>query len=95
MEANNYLLRQHKKEVTALFKNYLKILEDMKADHDFHYKKLYELIPEQYHVIIDAANHFDTDKINWIRKRILDGGNESLRNFADEMENYCVSFIFK
>ena len=95
MEANQYLLRQNKKEVTALFKNYLKILEDMKADHDFHYNKLYELIPEQYHPIIDAANHFDNNKLNWIRKRILDGGNESLRNFADEMENYCVSFIFK
>ena len=95
MDANQYLLRQHKKEVTNLFKNYLKILEDMKADHDFHYNKLYELIPEQYHTIIDAVNHFDNNKINWIRKRILDGGNESLRNFADEMENYCVSFIFK
>ena len=43
MDANQYLLRQHKKEVTSLFKNYLKILEDMKADHDFHYKKLYEV----------------------------------------------------
>jgi hypothetical protein len=95
MEANQYLLRQNKKEVTNLFKNYLKILEDMKADHDFHYNKLYELIPEQYHVIITAANHFDNNKLNWIRKRILDGGNESLRNFADEMENYRVSFIFK
>jgi hypothetical protein len=95
MDANHHLLRQHKKEVTALFKNYLKILEDMKADHDFHYNKLYELIPEEYHSVISAANHFTADKLNWIRKRILDGGNESLRNFADEMENYCVSFIFK
>ena len=95
MDANQYLLRQHKKEVTSLFKNYLKILEDMKADHDFHYKKLYELIPEEYHAIINAANHFNDTKLNWIRKRILDGGNESLRNFADEIENYCVSFIFK
>jgi hypothetical protein len=95
MEANQYLLRQHKKEVTNLFKNYLKILEDMKADHDFHYNKLYELIPEQYHITISAANHFTNDKLSWIRKRILDGGNESLRNFSEEMENYCVSFIFK
>ena len=95
MDANQYLLRQHKKEVTSLFKNYLKILEDMKSDHDFHYNKLYELIPEEYHAIINAANHFNDTKLNWIRKRILDGGNESLRNFADEIENYCVSFIFK
>jgi metal-responsive CopG/Arc/MetJ family transcriptional regulator len=95
MHANEYLLRQHKKEVTSLFKNYLKILEDMKADHDFHYNKLYELIPEKYHQVITAANHFTPDKLAWIRKRILDGGNESLRNFAEEMENLTVSFTFK
>lgn len=95
MHANDYLLRQHKKEVTSLFKNYLKILEDMKADHDFHYNKLYDLIPEQYHAIITAANHFTPEKLTWIRKRILDGGNESLRNFTEEMENLTVSFTFK
>ncbi len=60
MDANHYLLKQHKKEVTSLFKNYLKILEDMKADHDFHYNKLYELIPEEHHAVISAANHFTT-----------------------------------
>jgi hypothetical protein len=95
MEAHQHLLRQSKKEMTSLFKNYLKILEDMKADHDFHYNKLYDLIPEKYHAIITAANHFTPEKLNWIRKRILDGGNESLRNFVEEMENYRVSFIFK
>jgi hypothetical protein len=95
MEANQHLLKQSKKEITTLFKNYLKILEDMKADHDFHYNKLYDLIPEEYHNIITAANHFTPEKLNWIRKRILDGGNESLRNFIEEMENYQVAFIFK
>jgi hypothetical protein len=95
MHAHEYLLQQHKREVTSLFKNYLKILEDMKADHDFHYSKLYSLIPKEHHPVIDAANHFDSTKLAWIRKRILDGGNESLRNFAEEMENVSVSFIFK
>jgi hypothetical protein len=95
MQAHDYLLNQHKREVTNLFKNYLKILEDMRADHDFHYSKLYDLIPKEYHPIIDAANHFNDAKLAWIRKRILDGGNESLRNFAEEMENVSVSFIFK
>jgi hypothetical protein len=95
MYASNYLMKQHKKEVTTFFKNCLKIIEDMKADHDFHYQKLYENIPEQYHPIINAANHFDEKKLSWIRKRILDGGNESLRNFASEIENFSISFIFK
>jgi hypothetical protein len=95
MQAHEYLMQQHKREVTVFFKNCLKIIEDMKADHDFHYQKLYENIPSEYHSVLNTANHFDDRKLSWIRKRILDGGNESLRNLASEMENFSVSFIFK
>ena len=34
----------------------------MKKDHDFHYQKLYENIPEEYHSIINTADHFTPDK---------------------------------
>ena len=71
------------------------MIEDMKKDHDFHYEKLYNNIPEEYHCTIDTANHFTEDKKNWIRKRILDYGNESIRNLQSEINNYSVSFIFK
>ena len=71
------------------------MLEDMKKDHDFHYQKLYENIPEEYHPIINAADHFTPDKVNWIRKRILDHGNESIRKLDAEIDNYTVSFVFK
>jgi len=33
--------------------------------------------------------------VNWIRKRILDVGNESIRNLAAELDNYTVTFVFK
>ena len=71
------------------------MLEDMKKDHDFHYQKLYDNIPEKYHPIIKTADHFTPDKVNWIRKRILDHGNESIRKLDAELDNYTVSFIFK
>ncbi len=71
------------------------MLEDMKKDHDFHYQKLYDNIPKKYHPIINTANHFTPDKVNWIRKRILDHGNESIRKLDAEIDNYTVSFIFK
>jgi hypothetical protein len=67
----------------------------MKVDHDFHYEKLYENIPKKYHSVINTANHFTPEKVNWIRKRILDVGNESIRNFDSSLNNYSVSFIFK
>tara|TARA_Y100000401_G_scaffold64382_1_gene51225 strand:+ start:47 stop:334 length:288 start_codon:yes stop_codon:yes gene_type:complete len=95
MDAKKYLNSRSEKEVSRLFKAMLKMLEDMKMDHDFHYQKLYKNIPEDYHAIIDTADHFTPDKVNWIRKRILDAGNESIRNLCEEVDNYTVSFVFK
>lgn len=95
MNAKKNLNRRSGDEVTSLFKMMLMMVEDMKKDHDFHYQKLYHEIPEQYHSVINTANHFTEDKVSWIRKRILDYGNESLRNVQNEIENYEVKFIFK
>ena len=58
-------------------------------------KQLYEHIPKEYHDHIDMANHFTAEKVSWIRKRILDYGNSSIRNLQEELENYQISFIFK
>ena len=70
------------------------LVEDMKKDHVFHYQKLYEEIPEEYHSVIRAADHFTPEKLAWIRKRILDHGNESVRNMQKEIENFKVTFKF-
>jgi len=95
MNAKKNLNKRSGDEVTSLFKMMLMMVEDMKKDHDFHYQKLYDEIPEQYHSVINAADHFTEDKVSWIRKRILDYGNESLRKMHNEIENYEVKFIFK
>ena len=95
MDAKKNLTRSSNDEISRLFKLMLMMVEDMKKDHDFHYDKLYENIPEEYHKIINTANHFTQPKINWIRKRILDVGNESIRNFGSTLDDYTVSFIFE
>tara|TARA_B100000287_G_scaffold344406_1_gene331594 strand:+ start:40 stop:327 length:288 start_codon:yes stop_codon:yes gene_type:complete len=95
MNAKKNLALRSEREISALFKTMLLLVEDMKKDHDFHYQKLYENLPKEYHPIIDTANHFTPEKVNWIRKRILDFGNESIRNLGSELDNYTVSFVFK
>jgi hypothetical protein len=95
MNAKKNLEEMSNDEISRLFKMMLIMVEDMKKDHDFHYDKLYENIPKKYHPIIDTADHFTPDKVNWIRKRILDCGNESIRNLCSRIDNYQVSFIFK
>jgi glucan phosphorylase len=95
MDAKKNLSKSSNDEISRLFKMMLIMVEDMKKDHDFHYDKLYEHIPPDYHPVIDTANHFTPQKVNWIRKRILDIGNESIRNLDSSLNNYTVSFIFK
>tara|TARA_R100000152_G_scaffold20242_1_gene13484 strand:- start:277 stop:564 length:288 start_codon:yes stop_codon:yes gene_type:complete len=94
MNAKKKLESSSSDQISCLFKMMLMMVEDMKKDHDFHYQKLYENIPEEYHGIINTADHFTPEKVNWIRKRILDVGNESIRNLASELDNYTVTFVF-
>ena len=94
MDAKKKLNDDSNQCISGLFKMMLMMVEDMKKDHDFHYQKLYENIPEEYHGIINTADHFTPEKVNWIRKRILDVGNESIRNLASELDNYTVTFVF-
>ena len=95
MSAKKKLADESAIQISSLFKMMLMLVEDMKKDHDFHYNKLYDEIPKKYHAVIRTADHFTPEKINWIRKRILDFGNESIRNLDSELDNYSVSFIFK
>ena len=95
MNPKNNLNKRSTEEVVKLYKMLLMMVEDMKKDHDFHYEKLYTEIPKEYHSVLRAADHFTDDKVCWIRKRILDFGNESIRNLDSKLDNYTVTFIFK
>ena len=41
MDAKKSLNKKAEYEISSLFKEMLSLLEDMKADHDFHYEKPY------------------------------------------------------
>lgn len=94
MNAKKILNESSDKEIKSLFKTMLMLVEDMRKDHIFHYEKLYQEIPKKYHSVIKTADHFTPEKLAWIRKRILDHGNESARNMQKEIENFKVTFKF-
>ena len=95
MNAKKKLSKDSSSEISSLFKLMLMMVEDMKKDHDFHYEKLYNEIPKEHHSVLRTADHFTDEKVSWIRKRILDFGNESIRNLELKLDNYTVTFIFK
>lgn len=84
------LLFQSRKDITNLYKRFLGIAEDLQEDHITMIEKLKKSIPPEYHASIDNLDYFDDNKFNYIRKKILDIGNESIRQFEGTMQNFEV-----
>lgn len=77
---------------TRLFKNFLIILEDLQEDHRSVYLRLLEQTPDELKPLIAQADYFDDRKMEWLRKRVLDLGNEAIR----DGENYVeIHFKFR
>jgi len=85
---------QRSQNVTLLFLSFLTMLEDLNVEHSLNIQQLKKTLPEKYHDLIDQSNSFTPDKLKYMRKKILDLGNECLRKDEKELENFSVSFTF-
>ena len=73
--------------VTKLFKCYLSSIEDLKYQHLVALQRLQsDLSPEQ----IEILNYLDFHRYSMIRKRVLDNGNETIRDLNNFLENFDV-----
>lgn len=95
MNAKETLAKKSSKSISQLFKQYLMLIEDLKFEHDQYLKKIKSEMPSEYHNVIDNADTFNEEKMSRIRKRVLDLGNEAIRSFDSEMNDFSVSFVFK
>ena len=95
MNAKKILSRRCNDNTTHLFKQFLRIVEELKREHDECYSKLRENLPAEFSPILNVANFFDDAKMFYIRKKILDLGNETMRSSDSELNNFTVSFVFK
>jgi hypothetical protein len=81
------LKKEAERVITRLFKSHLFSIEDLKYQHLIALKRLQdELSPEQ----IEILNYLDTHRYTMIRKRILDNGNETIRDLHNLLENFDV-----
>jgi hypothetical protein len=95
MEDKEILQERYEKHIKNLFKSFLFILEDLNDDHSINFAKLKKALPDEYHDLIDQANYFDKDKMQFLRKRVLDLGNDSLRGHNEDLDKFTVIFNFK
>ena len=73
---NGLIQIQVNKEVTSLYKDFLEIIEDIKIDHEIMAQKIIQKNGQSFY---NDINYFTLQKYNQIRKRVLDKGNDNLR----------------
>lgn len=74
---------QVKRNVVSLYKAFLIMLEDLEEEHIQHFDKLYEEFKEQ-EATIRQADYFTDDKMSYLRKKVLDAGNDCIRSITGE-----------
>lgn len=94
MEAKDFLSERFNGSTKSLFKNFLVLMEDLYTENQICFHKLKKHLPE-HASLLDQANYFDEDKMQYLRKKILDMGNESIRGSENDLEKFIVEFNFK
>ena len=84
------ILFQLRRNIVVFYKRYLSILEDTSNDHAIFKKRISAHVTKEFLDNIDYLTH---EKYNYIRKKILDGGNEIFRELESSLEK--VDFSLK
>ena len=93
MEAKDFLSDRFNDSTKHLFKSFLVLIEDLHAENEINFNKLKKHLPE-HKDLIDQANYFDHNKMHYLRKKILDMGNESIRGSNNDLEKFSIKFNF-
>ena len=77
-KVKEYIVFQFQRNIVNFYKNQLNIIEDLRQDHKQFIHKISTITSKEH---IKNMDYFDVDKYNYIRKKVLDGGNEIVREF--------------
>jgi len=78
-----FLLFQVQRNITSLYKRYLNLIEDIQEEHINMLNKLNSKIDQE---ILKNVDYFDDNKYNYLRKKILDLGNETSREIIKNFD---------
>ena len=93
MEAKEFLSDTVNGSTKNLFKRFLVLVEDLHAENQICFGKLKKHLPD-HQDLIDQANYFDENKMQYLRKKILDIGNETIRQSDTNFEKFTINFKF-
>ena len=78
-----FLLFQVQRNITSLYKRYLNLIEDIQEEHINMLNKLNSKIDQE---TLKNVDYFDDNKYNYLRKKILDLGNETSREIIKNFD---------
>ena len=81
---------QVNRNIVNLYKSFLVLTEDLHHENQSAFAKLKRIFPDDSD-IIDQANCIDEGKMEYLRKRILDAGNDCVRQTVSDLENYSIN----
>ncbi len=86
-DVKNIVRFQVNRNIINLYKSFLIMLEDLEYEHQTHFQKLKDKFPDTYHDLLDQADYLTEEKLEHLRKRILDSGNHCAREIAATVEH--------
>ncbi len=89
--ADAVLRFQQQRVITTLFRGFLETLEDVEADHNNALGRLVDALPEDQKKLVDLADYLTPEKGQQLRKRVLDRGNNALRELDALVNSYTIS----
>jgi len=81
---------QVNRNIINLYKSFLIIMEDMHDQHSNNYKKLKRALPKNAE-LIDQADYWDESRMEFLRKKVLDNGNDALREIIGQLEQFNIT----
>lgn len=84
----DYMAFQLSRNVISLYKKLFEIVEDIKQEHTAMLQKVEKKTSKEF---IDSIDYLDDNKINYIRKKILDSGNDAVRNIENNFKAVTIT----
>jgi hypothetical protein len=88
--ARDLLEFQVNRNIVNLYKSFLVLTEDLYHDNQTGFARLKRILDEDPDVV-DQANCIDDAKLEYLRKKILDAGNDCVRQTLSDLENYSIN----
>jgi len=88
-KVKDYVSFQIHKSLVNLYKRYLNLIEDIREDHDSMIEKISSKIDKN---TLKNIDYFDDIKYNYLRKKILDIGNETIREIEKNFDFIKMEF---